>query len=483
MTGKEHLLDRFLNPKSVALFGSMQENSHFGPGVIIGDLLSWGYRGALYPVHPAARTVHGVRVYRDLREAGDIPELAVVATSYKHVPGILHQCGRKGVKAAVVVSDGFGEAGPEGETRQAELLDIARSYGIRIMGPNTIGVFDSEHWFTTIPYNRGYSYSNQGRLSIITQTGMYGPQAMAWNEYEPGINKMIDLGNMGDIDETDCLDYLGADDSTDVISLYMEHSRRPRAFLDALRRASRKKPVLCLMPGGSPGSAAAMASHTGSMAGNASLYAGLFRQGGILRVDEYEDLRDCATPFLRFPLPRGNRLGVITYSGAIGIQCIDAAEAGGLAPGKLSPASRRRLADIHETMGSHPIDLGPASATAGAETINMYRKCFDVLREDGQIDCIYLNSYVSHGYRPENYVGLLRYIGSCREKPIVCWCYGPSRQLVLEFGNLAERAGVPFYLSSKKAVRSLGYMARYAAYKNGELRIVNGEAKNKKKSE
>ena len=296
---------------------------------------------------------------------------------------------------------------------------------------------------------------------------MYGPQAMAWNEYEPGINKVIDLGNMCDIDETDCLDYLGADDSTDIIAVYMEHSRRPRAFLDALQRVSQRKPVLCLMPGGSPGAAAAMASHTGSMAGDANLYAGLFRQGGILRVEEYEDLRDCATPFLRYPLPKGNRLGIITYSGAIGIQCIEAADANGLALGRLSAESQGRLTATSETLGPNPIDVGPVSATAGIEMFNIYRTCFDVLREDDNIDCIYLNTYVSHTLRPEYYKDLLQYIGSCREKPIVSWCYGPSRQLVLEFGALAERAGIPFYLTSKKAVRSLGYMASYASWRNG----------------
>jgi acyl-CoA synthetase (NDP forming) len=465
MTRKAHRLVPFFNPQSVALFGSMQENWFFGAGVIIGDLLKWNYRGQIYPIHPTAHTVYGIKVYKNLGEVDAVPDLAVIVTSFKHVPGILRQCGTKGVRAAVIVSDGFGEAGSEGKIRQEELIQIAKSYGIRVIGPNTVGVFNSESCFTTVPYDRGYEYTTKGRLSIITQTGMYSPQAMAWHEYEAGINKVIDLGNMCDIDETDCLEYLGDDESTNVISLYMENSRRPQMFLDVLKKVSMKKPVLCLRPGGSPGAAAAMASHTGSMAGNADLYQAVLRQGGALRVEEYEDLRDCATPFLRFPLPKGNRLGVITFSGAIGIQCIDAAEANGLSLGKLSPESRQKLTAISDTMGSHPIDVGPASATAGAEIFNMYEKCFNILRADENIDCIYLNAYVSHGLKPAYYEELLRYIGSCREKPIVCWCYGPSRQLVLEFGVLAECLGIPFYLNSRKAVRSLSYMAKYARWK------------------
>ena len=465
MIQKDHGLDAFFNPPSITLFGSMQENWFFGAGVIIGDLLKWKYGGKIYPIHPSAQTVYGIKVYQDLGAVPAVPDLAVIVTSYRHVPGILQQCGAKGVKAAVIVSDGFGEAGHEGKIRQEELVRIAKSYGIRIMGPNTAGLFNSENWFTTVPYDRGYDYSVQGRLSIITQTGMYNPQAMAWHEYPAGVNKIIDLGNMCDIDETDCLAYLGDDDSTDVISIYMEHTRRPRVFRDVVQQVSRKKPVLCLMPGGSPGAAAAMASHTGSMAGDANLYQAVFRQGGVLRVEEYEDLRDCATPFLRFPLPRGNRLGVITFSGGIGIQCIDAAEATGLSLGTLSPESRRKLAAISDTMGGHPVDLGPASVTAGAELFNMYRKCFDIVRKDTNIDCLYLNTYVSHGLRPAYYEELLRYIGSCREKPIVSWCYGPSKEFVHDFAALAERCGIPFYPTTRKAIRSLSYMAKYARWK------------------
>ncbi len=465
MTKNKHTLDSFCNPRSIALFGSMQENWFFGAGVIIGDLLKWNYTGQIYPVHPTAGSVYGIRVYKDVREVDAVPELAVIVTSYKHVPGILRQCGDKGVKAALIVSDGFGEAGPEGKIREKELLDIARSFGIRVMGPNTVGVFNSEKWFSTVPYDRGYEYSKQGRLSIITQTGMYSPQAMAWHEYQPGVNKVIDLGNMCDIDETDCLAYLGDDESTGVISLYMEHSRRARVFLDVLKKVSLKKPVLCLMPGGSPGAAAAMASHTGSMAGNAALYDAALRQGGALRVLEYEDLRDCATPFLRYPLPAGNRLGVLTFSGAIGIQSIDTAEANGLKLAELSPESRRKLAALSDTLGNHPVDVGPASATAGAQIFDLYKKCFDILREDDHVDCIYLNGYISQGLKPDYYEELLSHIGSCREKPIAAWCYGPSKQLVLEFGELAEKCGIPFYLTTVKAVRSLSCMARYAGWK------------------
>jgi len=462
---KEHVLNGFLAPGSIALFGSMRENEFFGAGVIISDLLKGGYRGPIYPIHPSANTVYGTKVYRALQDIDATPELAVIVTSYRNVPAILHQCGQKGVRSVIVVSDGFGETGPEGQKRQEELLEIAVSYGMRVIGPNTVGIFNAADAISTVPYDRGYDYNGAGTLSVISQTGMYSPQAMAWNEYHPGVNKVIDLGNMIDVDETDCLEYLGADDGTAVISMYIEHSRRPRALKEAARRVSLKKPILCLKPGTSPEAATAMASHTGSMAGNETLYRGLFNQSGIIRVEEYEDLRDCATPFLRYPLPRGNRLGIITFSGAIGIQCIDTAEVSGLTLGTLSDTSRRSLARLDRSLGDHPVDVGPASATAGPEILTIYRKSFDILAADENIDCIYVNTYVSHALKPKYYDGLLKHIGAFRAKPVVAWSYGTSRKLVEEFATLAESHGIPFYATTRKAVRSLGYMARYSSWK------------------
>jgi len=471
---KELVLESFLTPSSIALFGSMREGEFFGAGVIIKDLLKGGYAGALYPIHPSAHTVYGKKVYRTLEDIDATPELAVIVTSHRNVPGILHQCGRRGVGSVIVVSDGFGEIGPEGQKRQEELLKIAGDYGMRVIGPNTVGIFNAADAISTVPYDRGYEYDGTGGLSVITQTGMYGPQAMAWNEYPPGVNKVIDLGNMSDVDETDCLEYLGRDDGTAVISMYIEHSRRPRALKETAGRVSLKKPILCLKPGTSPGASRAMASHTGSLAGNENLYRGLFNQSGIIRVEEYEDLRDCATPFLRYPLPRGNRLGIITFSGAIGIQCIDTAEASGLTLGTLSGTSRESLVRVDPSLGGHPVDVGPASATAGEKILDIYKRSFDILAADEQIDCLYINTYVSHIVRPEYYDGLLKHIGSFGDKPVAAWAYGTSRRLVGEFAVLAESHGIPFFSTTRKAVRSLGYMARYSSWRRSMIEKSDG---------
>lgn len=460
----ERLRD-FFRPEGIALFGSMKEGWFFGAAVVVKELQNLGYQGAIYPVNPSARSVYGLKVYPDISKVEGKVDLAVIITSCKYVPEILRSCGKKAIKAAVVVSDGFAENGPAGVRRQEEIVQIARSYGIRIIGPNTLGIYSPAIRLSTIPYEKGYDIAPPGGLSVVTQTGMYGPQAVALNEYLFGINTIIDLGNMCDVDEVDCLEYLEGDPGTKVICLYMESTRRPRKFLETARRISRSKPILCLKGGRTPEAARAMASHTGTIAGSDSLYDALFRQAGVIRVNEYEDLLDCAKVFLTQVLPKGNRLGVISLTGAIGIQCIDAAASYGLALGELSESSKEKLSLISATLTSHPIDLGPASAADGLDLFSYYQKCFDVLREDENIDCIYLNTYISSYLQPEHYAGVLKYMGAHFAKPVVAWSYGPSSDAVRKLGSLTESHGIPFFPTTYKAIEALGYLVYYARWR------------------
>jgi acetyltransferase len=458
-------LHGFLNPKGVALFGSMKEGWFFGAGVVIKDLIELGYQGAICPVHPTAERVYGLKVCPDVSRA-DVPlDLAVIVTSYRQVPDILRKCGARGIRSAVVVSDGFGENGPEGRARQEEMLNIARGLGIRIIGPNTLGVIFPQGRFTTIPYEKGYQLPPGGKLSIITQTGMYGPQAAPFLDYPLGIRSVIDLGNMCDIDETDCLEYLGQDPGTSVISLYMEHTRRPRELLAQAREVSKTKPVLCLKAGRSAEAADAMASHTGSMAGSDGLYDALLSQAGAIRVDEYEDLWDCAKVFSSGLLPAGNRMGVITLTGAIGIQCIDLGAAAGLVPGMLTRPSRDRLAEVSTTLGGHPIDLGPASALDGPSLFRHYITCFDILMNDPEVDCLYVNLYIGSYMVPELYADVFTHMEVNLRKPVVMWTYGPDLKAVNELNALGERHGIPAYATTGKAIRSLGHLVRYARWR------------------
>ena len=458
-------LSYFFRPEGIAIFGSMKEEWFFGASVVVKELKELGYTGAIYPIHPTSTSVYGLKVYPDISQVEGMIDLAVIVTSYRSVPGILESCGRKGVKAAVVISDGFAENGDGGRVRQAEIVAIAQAKGIRIIGPNTLGIYKPHGGISTIPYEKGYHLPPKGGLSIITQTGMYGPQAVAMNEYSFGTNTIIDLGNMCDIDEVDCLEYLRTDHDTTVIGLYMEHTKRPKALLETARRISMSKPIVALKGGRSSESAKAMASHTGSISGKDSLYDALFRQAGIIRVDDYEDLLESAKIFLSQPLPKGNRLGILSITGAIGIQCIDIGTQYGLIPGTLSPDSRELLLSISHTLTNHPIDLGPATAVNGIDILTYYTRCFDVLMEDENIDCIYLNTYISSYLKPDFYENVLEHMGRNLKKPVVVWSYGPSSEAVRKLGSLIERHGIPFYPTTRKAIQALGYMVRYAKWK------------------
>lgn len=458
-------LAAFFEPRGIAVFGSMMEGWFFGGAVVVRELQALGYRGGVYPVHPSAESVYGLKVYPDIARAPNPVDLAVIATSYRAVPGILQACGDKGITAAVVIADGFAETGPDGVRRQEDMVALARRNGIRIVGPNTLGVYRPHAGISTIPYEKGYHLPPRGGVSIITQTGMYGPQAVALNEYRFGIGTVIDLGNMCDIDEVDSLDYLGRDPETEVIGLYIEHTRRPRELLETARTISRDKPILCLKGGRSGEAARAMASHTGSIAGQDGLYDALFRQAGIIRVDEYEDLLLGAKALLSQPLPRGNRLGIISLTGAMGIQCIDAAADNGLVLGELGEGSVERLLAVSPTLAGHPVDLGPASAANGADLFSYYIKSYDVLMEDDNIDCIYLNTYISSYLSPDVYKDVFRHMADHLRKPVVSWSYGPSSESVRRLGALTEHYGIPFYPTTRKAIEALGYLVTYARLK------------------
>jgi acetate---CoA ligase (ADP-forming) len=466
-------LSSFFRPEGIAIFGSMKEEWFFGAAVVVKELQELGYKGAIYPIHPTSTSVYGLKVYPGITQVEGKIDLAVIATSYRSVPGILESCGKKGVKAAVVISDGFAENGEEGRVRQDEILAIAKAKGIRIIGPNTLGIYRPHQGISTIPYEKGYHLPPKGGLSIITQSGMYGPQASAMNEYSFGTNSVIDLGNMCDIDEVDCLEYLGGDHDTTVIGLYMEHTKRPKALLETARRISMSKPILALKGGRSSESAKAMASHTGSISGQDSLYDALFKQAGIIRADDYEDLLEGAKVFLSQPLPQGNRMGIISLTGAIGIQCIDIGAQYGLVPGALSRDSRETLLSISHTLASHPIDLGPATAANGMDLLTYYTRCFDVLMEDSAIDCIYLNLYISSYLTPDFYKDVLEHMGRNLKKPVVAWSYGPSSDAVRNLGRLIEHHGIPFYLTTRKAIQALGYMVWYAKWKNIADKVQN----------
>ena len=275
------VLRAFFEPSGVAVIGSLREGWSGGYGVIE-NLLHFGFAGNIYPINPSYSEVLGMTAYPSVNQVTEAIDLAIVIIPPPAVPAVIEQCAQKGVKAAIIVSEGFAEASKEGAKLQEQVVGIAHRTGIRIVGPNTIGIANSANGLVTDPYPTGYNRIRRGTIAYGAQTGIMGAQALALEDCAYPISKMCDFGNKCDANEVDFLNYLVNDPETKVIALHLEDVRDGQQFMDAARKVAAQKPVLVLKPGRSEPGAKALASHTGSLAGNDQGYDNAFRQAGII---------------------------------------------------------------------------------------------------------------------------------------------------------------------------------------------------------
>ena len=282
-------LDAFFEPGSIAIIGSFREGG-FGGYVVVKSLVEAGYEGKIFPVNPGYREVLQFKVYPSLSDIGEQVDLALVMINARNVVGIIEECGRNRIGSVVVVADGFAEKDEQGARLQTELVEAARRWGVRVIGPNTAGIVNSANGLNPCPYDAGYYRFKKGPVTICSQTGMINPQAYAYPDLGFGINKICDLGNKCDVDECDMLEYLENDDSTGVISIYLESIRDGKRFLEVARRVSLKKPVLALKVGTTSAGAQASASHTGSLAVDDAVFGAACSQAGLLRIDKFSEL-------------------------------------------------------------------------------------------------------------------------------------------------------------------------------------------------
>jgi acetyltransferase len=346
-------LDAIFKPKSVAVIGASPSPGKLGYDVVY-NLIHAGFAGPIYPVNPKADQILGRPAFKQISDISPAPDLAVVIIPAKAVVGAIDQCGKAGVKAAVVITGGFAEAGEEGEALQKELASTARRYGIRVIGPNCQGVNNPHH-------NLCASWpllTRKGRMAFISQSGTVGAALMDWaSEEHLGVSAFVSLGNRADVDETDCIQYFNHDPDTQVIALYVEGVKRPGDFQKALAAAT--KPVVILKSGRTPRGRVAAESHTKSMAGVDAVYDAIFRKYRVHRADTIEELYDYAKALAYMSKPPGKRLLNITSSGGSAILAIDQAEKLGFESPRPDAALRERLRAILPPHCSvdNPIDL------------------------------------------------------------------------------------------------------------------------------
>lgn len=373
------MLDAFFRPKSVAVIGASSKPGKLGFD-IMKNMVQYGFKGAVYPVNPKGHSILGKNVVNSVGDLPDDVDMAVLVLPAKMVPQYVRDLAPHGVKACVVISSGFKEVGGEGTLLEQELARAAKETGIRVLGPNCIGVMD-----TSVGLNASFAGSmpNKGHIGFFSQSGAMCLAILDWSlDNAIGFSKFVSLGNKVDLTETEMLEFLAQDDETRVIMGYLESVADGRRFMEVAREVTRVKPVVLVKSGITTAGARAASSHTGALAGADAAYEAAFKQCGILRVHSVRELFNLAQALARQPLPKGPALAVVTNSGGPGIIAADAAELSGLHMAGLRPETVDELRTILPPIASlyNPVDM------TGAADEELYRRTLSVVAEDPNVD-------------------------------------------------------------------------------------------------
>jgi len=457
-------LKSFFEPKSVAVFGSLREGVGLGYGVIR-NMLQFGYSGKIYPVSPSySGEVLGFRVYSAVNDVAEPIDAAIVITPPPTVPGIIEQCARKGVKAAVIVSENFAEAGGDGVKYQQQLVEIVRRTGIRIIGPNTVGLFNAANGFITNPYLIVQKKIRRGGIAYCSQSGYVGTAAQPLEDRAVPVSKMCDIGNKCDVDEADLLNYLADDPETKVVAMHIENAKDGRRFMDAARRVVARKPLLILRPGRSEEAARAVASHTASLAGNEQVYDSAIKQVGAIRLDTWLEYWEVPRIFAYQPLPEGNRIAILTLTGGVAVVGVDIAVSAGLAIARFSPATADKLKRIYPRLSSNPVDLGPILSVSD-NPFAVEEEVIALALNDANVDCAAISVYAGFDDIVAPIVEMFDNLKGRIIKPIAIWIYGMKLSAMDEMSRQLEMRGLPTYFYLETAVKALGIAAQYSKIK------------------
>jgi len=450
-------LDALFAPRGVAIIGASREEHTIGRE-ILENLIGAGFQGPIFPVNPRAPWVNSLKCYPSVTAIPDPVDLAIIVVPYVHVPGVLRECGQQGIRGAVIISNGFKEVGGEGIAREEELLTIAAEYGIRLIGPNCMGILNMD---PAIRLNASFAKAipTPGAVGFMSQSGALGETILnVAEDLGLGLAQFVSLGNMADVDGLELLEYWGKNPDIRLVMMYLEQLSEPHRFIDIASQVTRHKPVVVVKAGRSPQGARAVASHTGSLAGSDVGRVHLFEQCGVLRAERMEELFDIGMLLVSQPLPRGNRVGIVTNSGGPGILATDALIANGLQVSPLSPRTRDNLR-LRVPAGAslnNPVDL-----TAGA-TSQHFRLAIEALLQDPLIDIllvVFISPVMLNAAEVADYI--VQGAG-VTDKPVVT-VFMNERQGEAAVRRLQE-AGIPNYRFPESAARALASLTWYADY-------------------
>ncbi len=456
-------LSAFFDPTAVAVIGASADPKKLGFAVL-NNLVNGGFLRPgrhVYPVNTKAEAILGLPAFASVLDIPGPVDLAVIVIPYMGVPEVLQACGEKHVPAAIVISAGFREAGREGLERELELVEISRTYGLRLIGPNCLGVID-----TVTGLNASFSAGMPpaGPMAFMSQSGALGTAILDWAQAgRLGLSKFVSLGNKADVSEIDLLQAWADDDSSRVILSYIEGLPDGQKFMRVARQATRRKPVVAIKSGITQAGARAVSSHTGSLAGSEQAYQAAFHQAGVIRVTALEDLFDCARAFGYLPALRGDRVAIVTNAGGPGILATDALERAGLTLARFDSERIRALEQSlpDSASAANPVDvLGDARA-------DRYRFALEQVTADPHVDAVVVILTPQAMTEIPETAAVIADIARTAQIPILGCFMGEAR--VATGTSILDSAGVPNFPFPERAALVLKAMSAYRRYQGDPL--------------
>jgi acetyltransferase len=446
-------LDVFFSPKTVAVIGATETPNSVGR-TVLWNLVTSPFGGTVYPVNPKRPSVLGVKAYASIAEIPEPVDLAVIVTPPPSIPGIIRECGEQGVSGAVVISAGFKEIGPEGAALERKLLEEAQAAGIRVIGPNCLGVMSP---LSGLNATFATTIARPGSVGFISQSGALCTAVLDWSLKEMvGFSAFVSVGSMVDVGWGDLIYHLGNDPKTRSIVIYMESIGNARAFLSAAREVALNKPIIIIKPGRSAAAAKAAASHTGSLTGSDEVLDAAFRRSGVLRVNNIADLFYMAEVLSKQPSPRGPRLTIVTNAGGPGVLATDALIMGGGELAELTPATLEAYNAVLPATWSHnnPVDI------IGDASPERYAKALEIAAKDPNSDGMLVILTPQAMTDPTLIAEQLKPLAKQEGKPVLAsWMGGVD---VAAGEEILNRANIPTFPYPDTAARAFNYMWQYS---------------------
>ncbi len=472
----DHTLDPFFAPRAVAVIGASSNPSSVGHAVLKnllygrmdGTERDKGFPGPVYAVNPKGGEILGVKAHESVSAIAEPVDLVVVAIPPKYIPGLMTECGGKGVKAAIVISAGFAEMGAEGRALQDDMREKADAAGVRIIGPNCLGVIRPK-----VKLNASFAVASprEGSIGLLSQSGALVTGLLSYAERERfGLSAAVSLGAKADVEDEDIIRWLANDPETNALALYVEAFKEPQAFIDAARAVAGQKPVVAIKGGTTAAGAKAASSHTGSLAGSRAAYEAAFAQSGVIQAHSIQDFIGWSQALAMQPAARGNRLAIVTNAGGPGVLAADAADRVGIRLAQLSESTLAKLNEVLPSVWSHnnPIDV------IGDATPKRYADALSILGDAEEVDGIVVIMTVQAMTDPEATAKAIAGVAKAPGwKVPICGAF--IGLFGTEVGSYLDAHGIPELNTPEQAVSAMSALMRRGAWLRREDASPTGD--------